>query len=731
MNRITHAMNHDMLHSGLRSVSRGAFTALGAMVIAGCSFLNPPPSAPVEVVVPQVTAPLENTGRVELLWDTYGVPHIIAQDAAALMYGFGWSQMRSHGDLLLRLYGQARGRAAEYWGAEFVDSDVWVRTNSVPGRAEQWLEVQPPHIRAYLDAFVAGINAYASQHPDSVSDTFRRVLPVQASDILAHQQRVLNFTFIANPGMAVGASRALGAPGSNGWAIGPDRSDSRRAMLLANPHLPWSDLFTWYEAHLVAPELDAYGATLVGLPTLTIAFNPYLGWTHPVNTFDGADLYELQTNGDYYLFDGEMRAMTVNDQVIRVRQPDGSMTEQPLRVRNSVHGPIIAGQGNRAIALTVTGLDAPQLVTQYWDMMRARSLAEFEIAMTRLQLPMFTTIYADLDGNIMHLFNGRVPIRTHGDWNYWQGVVRGDTSATLWAGTHGYLGLPRVVNPPSSWVHNSNDSPWTATLPLQMDPQFFPSYMAPPPFMAFRPQSSARMLDEDGRITFDELIQYTHPTRVGAADHFLLDLIAAAHRSDDGDARAAAEVLEQWDRNTDAESRGAVLFVAYYRAMQRQQWPSGTPWEIQWTPRVPLATPDGLSDPRLAATLLGQVARNVRALYGSLDVPWGEVYRLRRDSLDLPANGGPDAAGVFRVTGFQPVPGDSTRFVAVAGDSYVFALEFTSPIRAQSLLGYGNASQAGSPHRTDQLALYARKELKPVWLTREEIMANLSAREAF
>jgi acyl-homoserine-lactone acylase len=239
------------------------------------------------------------------------------------------------------------------------------------------------------------------------------------------------------------------------------------------------------------------------------------------------------------------------------------------------------------------------------------------------------------------------------------------------------------------------------------------------------------MLDEDGRITFDELIQYKHSTRVGAADHFLLDLIAAARRSDDGDARAAAEVLEQWDRNTDAESRGAVLFVAYYRAMQRQQWPSGTPWEIQWTPRAPLATPDGLSDPRLAATLLGQVARNVRALYGSLDVPWGEVYRLRRDSLDLPANGGPDAAGVFRVTGFQPVPGDSTRFVAVAGDSYVFALEFTSPIRAQSLLGYGNASQAGSPHRTDQLALYARKELKPVWLTREEIMANLSAREAF
>src|SRR5918996_2200888 len=42
--------------------------------------------------------------RVEVLWDDYGVPHIFAQDAAALFYAFGWAQMRSHADLILRLY---------------------------------------------------------------------------------------------------------------------------------------------------------------------------------------------------------------------------------------------------------------------------------------------------------------------------------------------------------------------------------------------------------------------------------------------------------------------------------------------------------------------------------------------------------------------------------------------------------------------------------------------------
>ena len=702
-----------------------------ALALSGCSLLNAPAAVPAEEPVEAAAQPLVNTGRVELLWDTYGVPHIIAQDPAALFYGVGWAQMRSHGDLLLRLYGQARGRAAEYWGAEFVDSDVWVRTNGVPARAEEWLAAQPAHMRAYIDAFVTGINAYAAQHTDSLSDAYRVVLPVRAADVLAHQQRVLNFTFVASPGMAIGAQRALGTGGSNGWAIAPDRTDQRNAMLLANPHLPWGDLFTWFEMHTVAPQLDAYGATLVGLPVLTIAFNPFLGWTHTVNTMDGADLYDLQTNGDYYLFDGEMRPMTIDDQVLRVRRPDGSVTERPLRVRSSVHGPIVASEGNRAIALAVTGLDAPHTMVQYWEMLSARDQTEFELALTRLQMPMFTTIYADRNGNILNVFNGRVPIRSRGDWSYWSGVVRGDTSATLWSGTHGYQALPRVANPPAGWVHNANEPPWTATLPLPLNPDFFPAYMAPPPSMSFRAQRSARMLDEDSRITFDELVAYKHSTRMEAADHFLLDLIAAARQSTDADARGAAEVLDQWDRNADADSRGAVLFVEFLRAAQREPWPAGSPWEIRWTPRAPLATPDGLSDPRRAVELLGSVAQRVRATYGSLNVAWGDVHRLRRDSIDLPANGGPGAAGIFRVTEFQPMPGDSTRFVATSGDSYVLAVEFSSPIRAQSLLVYGNASQSGSPHRTDQLALYAQQQLKPVWLTRDEIMQNLLAREEF
>ena len=47
----------------------------------------------------------------EILWDRYGVAHVYAKSVGELFYGFGWSQAHSHGDILARLYAQARGRA--------------------------------------------------------------------------------------------------------------------------------------------------------------------------------------------------------------------------------------------------------------------------------------------------------------------------------------------------------------------------------------------------------------------------------------------------------------------------------------------------------------------------------------------------------------------------------------------------------------------------------------------
>jgi acyl-homoserine-lactone acylase len=313
--------------------------------------------------------------------------------------------------------------------------------------------------------------------------------------------------------------------------------------------------------------------------------------------------------------------------------------------------------------------------------------------------------------------------------------VPGDTSATLWTETHPYGDLPRVVDPASGWLQNANDPPWTTTFPMPLDPDDYPAYMAPAGDavptawghggMAFRPQRSAGMLASDSSVTIDELVRYKHSTRMALADRVLDDLAEAVAEHGDERARRAVGVLEGWDRSADAGSRGAVLFRAWARTLDDRT--EGRLFQTGWSADEPLATPDGLADPAAAAAALSEAAGAVEEGWGRLDPAWGETRRFRRDTVDLPANGASGQLGVFRVVGYGE-PGDDGRRRATGGDSYIAAVEFGDPVRARALVGYGNASAEGSPHRADQLGSMAEQELRPVWLERADIEAHLRRR---
>jgi len=199
-------------------------------------------------------------------------------------------------------------------------------------------------------------------------------------------------------------------------------------------------------------------------------------------------------------------------------------------------------------------------------------------------------------------------------------------------------------------------------------------------------------------------------------------------------------VLTAWDRHADAGSRGAVLFFEWARKMGLNQIsPAGygryaegmaARFPVAWDPASPFTTPDGLGDPAAAVAALEQAAAELEERYGSSDVAWGDVYRLRVGDHDLPANGGPgDPTGIFRVLMFRP--DEDGKYRAVTGDTFYLAVEFSDPPHAEVLTAYGNSSREGSPHHGDQLELFARQEMRPVWRTREEIEAHLEARTTF
>jgi len=659
--------------------------------------------------------------RAEILWDRWGVPHIHSNSNTGVFAAFGYAQMHSHGNLLLRLYGQARGRGAEYWGEDYLDEDRYVRTLGIPERGRTWYNAQTRTMRRYLDAFAAGIERYAREHPEAIAPEVKPVLPITGADILAHVQRVIHGHFIASP-------RAIAAQaGSNGWAIAPSRSRSGNALLLANPHLPWSDFFLLYEAHLRGPELNSYGVALVGMPVLAIAFNDQLGWTATVNTYNGTTFYALEPAADGYRWDGGIKPFEVETQTLKVRQADGSLREETLTIRRSLHGPIVGERNGQPLALRVAGFDRPEIMQQLWQMGLASDRPTFEAALSRLQLPLFNLLYADRAGEILYVFNGLVPERDGGTWADWQRVQPGHSAANLWTRYHPYRDLPRLLNPDSGWLQNCNDPPWTSTLPPQLDPADYPAYLAPPDLTGapnlFRTQRSLQLLHARDRFSLDDLIAAKFDARLALGDRLADDLIAAARQQPENSLlQQAADVLAAWDRQARADRRGAALF-GLWRLILGQQLDFAQPWQAS----APLTTPDGLANPERAVAALEEAAATLGLGYGALNVPWGEVVRLRYGAVDLPASGASGVLGSFRV--IDASRAEDGKFASVAGDTYIAALEFGETVTARVLLTYGNASQPGSPHVGDQLALYARDELRPAWRSRSDIEANLEQRD--
>lgn len=655
----------------------------------------------------------------EILWDRWGVPHVYGANDAELFRGFGYAQMESHGNLLLKLYGQARGRAAEYWGEKHLPEDRYVRTMGIPARAVAWYGAQDPAFKADLDAFADGVNRYAREHADQLADSLEVVLPITATDILSHAQRVLHFTFVH------GQERIFEmiSPGSNTWAIAPSHSANGHAMLLANPHLPWADFMLFYESQWQGPGVNIYGATLVGFPVPAIAFNDKLGWSHTVNTYDGTDLYRLTPVEGGYRWNGGVKAFESKTEVIKVKTASG-FREDTLVVRSSVHGPVVKDSGGAVLAARVAGIDQPGALAQWWAMGRSQDLTQFEAALRTLQVPMFNVMYADQAGHILYLFGGRVPVRSCCDAAYWAGVVPGDSSGNLWTTTLSYDQLPRLLDPKTGWLQNSNDPPWASTVPSEIDPGKFPKWLSPS-FMNFRAQRGAHMLSADSSITFDELVAYKHDTRMELADRVLDELLAAAKASGRPLAARAAAVLTAWDRKAQADSKGAVLFAFWAQMFlgQRQQ-----PFASAWRLDSAITTPHGFKNPREAVGVLEAAAATVEKQFGALDVPWGDVMRIRYAGRDEPGNGAPgDPLGVFRVSQF--VPAKDGKFRLVHGDTYYAAIEFGPTVHAKVLLSYGNSTQPNSPHMGDQIPLYVKQQMRDAWLTKADVEANLEKRD--
>ncbi len=677
--------------------------------------------------------------RVEIRRTAYGVPHITAQDLRAAGFALAYVQLEDYGARVALGLLRERGEMGRWFGRDSMESDFRAR------QAYQIAVARYPELdqdtRDMYEGFAAGVNRYIERYPGEFPAGFRPLFTgydVAARDVRVAAPTAANRLLASltparqRPGGAGGSSfeeeDAITAgfdpieEGSNAWAFAPSRTRSGRAILVRNPHLSWDA--GYYEAHLVVPgAVDFYGDFRIGGPFTVIGgFNRYLGWSTTNNAPDNDEFYALtvdSTRADHYLFDGASVALVRELVTVEYRNGPGLSTETREFWRSHL-GPVVHRDGGRIYVARLANHGDNRAGQQFLRMMRAQSLDAWKEAMRMRARETSNFTYADRAGNIFYVWNGLNPVLPH--------PSGGDTAATdaqrtseVFTRLIPWDSLPQLLNPKGGYVRNENDAPYHTNLNAIMDRAAFPANM-PEPSLRLRSQLSLELIHNTRRMTLEQVMALKNSYRMLLADRVKDELLQAVRAANLGAAESeAAALLAAWDNTAAPDSRGAVLFATWW-----QRYVSGmtadSMFAVAWDIAEPVRTPRGLKDRERAVSAFTWAVAETVTKHGRVDVPWGEVHRVRVGGFDEPVGGCSGAMGCFRVLNFR-TESDGKRAVS-GGDGWVIGVEFTDTPKAYSVLAYGQSNRPGHPHNGDQGRMFARGEFKRIAFTDADIEAQ-------
>ena len=678
----------------------------------------------------------------------YGVPHILARDFRGIGIGLGYTQVEDYGERVIMNLLRAKGHMGLTFGRDSMNSDFNAMREQA--RVQETYHLLDASTRGVLEGFAEGVNIFIRSHPERSPAWAKPIFTghdVAALDVVfastaAARTMVLNQLRRDSTRRAAGGQStagALGTPvneafdepvpvvhpddGSNAWSLAPSRTKSGRAIMLRNPHLAWNS--GYWEAHVTIPGvINFYGDFRIGGPFIVIGgFNEYQGFATTNNAVNNDEVYAIDadtTAADRYIFDGASVPFVKEEVTVEFSTPTG--IEKEVRTFLSTHIGPIAHRTREKIYIVRAGNDGDYRAgEQFLRLMLAKSHKEWMAAMDMRARSTSNFTYADRDGNIFNIWMASAPSLPH-PWSGDTIAIPAKTSSDIWTKLVPLESLPQTLNPRGGYVHNENDAPYYANLHNILDTLKYPAFLERPDF-ALRSQHAVQLIDNKKKYSLEDVVRLKHSMRMLLADRVKPDLLKAVRASNTTDTVVlnAARVLEKWDNTVAAGSRGGVLFETWWRRYSQQA--GNAAYAERWTPAKLTTTPTGLGRPELVVETLVWAAADMQRRYGSADVAWGDVHRVRRGNVDVPVGGCTGALGCFRVLSYSNAP-DGKR-VANSGDGWVLAVEFGKKVpRAYSILAYGQSPDSTSPHHADQAAMFAKGEMKPVRFTEEDIVKH-------
>lgn len=684
-------------------------------------------------------------GEATIYRDEYGIPHVFAETLEAASFAVGYAQAEDRLEELLKNYRKANGTMSEVFGPDFYRGDLIQRMWRHAEISREKYNQVSPKMRACMEAFQDGIKLFMKEHPDQVPKWAQEIHPW---DVVALGRYIIWGWPLGEAGGDLQRAGIQPDPaayrGSNEMLIAPGRTAMNAPIAVIDPHLSWYGEFRFYQVRIYAGDYNVSGVSILGIPFPALGHSRYCSVAMTTGGPDTSDIYEEEinpANPRQYKYDGRWHEVKVIKEKIGVKKGD-AIDWRDVEIEYTRHGPIVAHKGGKAYSMAIPYADEVGLADQSHEMMMAKNLDEMKRALSHLQLMSQNIMVGTVQGDIYYLRNGRVPIRAKGvDPSK---PVPGNTSATEWQGLHPLSDLVQITNPASGYMHNCNVSPFGMMKDSPLVPEKYIPYVYNASRTAPRHQRAEMMtelLDAANKVTLDQAIDIAFSPQVYHAELWQARLKQALPKIDssgpgassvssDGsagkpgmsaDATELFDLIQKWNRRSDADSEGALAYYAFKKSL-----------DAAFARQVEV--PADITDEQLLAAVQ-KGSEWLKSNFGSLRVSYGKYFRVGRQGggRTFPVGGGSLNGGANNVAMATPraisFGAAGKEMVGAGGQTSTQIVVLSNPPKSYTIIPLGESDHKESGHWDDQAEkLFSKSKAAPTYfMDRGELMKHVTA----
>ena len=489
----------------------------------GCALLTPLPenvTTQQRIEVFNSISPPTFKDEVTIYWNTYQIPYITALDDNDAAFALGLVQAHLRLGQMEVAKRIVNGRISEMIGPFTTDIDWALRTMNIPKATNEMVQLLPKDSKAWLSAFVAGVNHYKAEinagkielphemrvlalenTPWTMQDSLAlgRLGGVDVNwmsmiKLLEHYQsehwlatfdtlkvessshqssfgeqklfKQLQPTQVKRQAhseqldILINMLNAFARSGSNSIAV--DTSKTGKAPIIANdPHLGFLLPNVWMIAGLKSPSYHIVGMLPIGVPTFAFGRTPHIAWGGTNMRQEATDFVDVTALEHEFV----TRTHTIDNRFW--------FSSKRISREHPMYGPILSDidiinfPEGKHIALRWTGHQVSDELTAMLHLSKATHWQEMLESVDSFSVPGQNFIFAtktglnQSGGDIGHILATHIPKRPIIQPN--DLFVQPQQSDAYWQEILSATSLPYSINPSSGVIASANNKPYAIT----------------------------------------------------------------------------------------------------------------------------------------------------------------------------------------------------------------------------------------------------------------------------